>query len=130
MDIQENAGILSAEGTPFLSTIQKSLEETESLKQAGDQMGACVKMGRLGEAREPSPSPEATVPPEAPSTIGFGKPKSGLMESWARGQTAIDHPTCSLPPSLRSIAPGERGQMGERGGANFKLFLPGSRAYS
>lgn len=130
MDIQGNAGILSAEGTPFLSTIQKSLEETESLKQAGDQMGECVTMGRLGEVREPSPSPEATVPPEAPSTIGFGKPKSGLMESWARGQTAIDHPTRSLPPSLRSIALGERGQMGERGGANFKLFLPGSRASS
>lgn len=130
VDIQGNAGILSAEGTPFLSPIQNSLEETESLKQAGDQMGACVKMGRLGEAREPSPSPEATIPPEAPSTIGFGKPKSGLMESWARGQTTIDHPAHCLPPSLRSIALGERGQMGERGGANFKQFLSGSRASS
>lgn len=69
-------------------------------------------------------------PPPAPGTIGFGKPKSGLMEPWARGQTAINHPPSSLPPSLRSIAPGERGQMGERGGANFKQFPPGSRASS
>lgn len=130
VDIQGNADILFAEGTPILSPIQKSLEETESLKQARDQMGACVKRGRLGEAREPSPSPEATIPPEAPSTIGFGKPKSGLMEPWARGQTAIDHPPSSLPPSLHSIALGERGQMGERGGANFKQFPPGSRASS
>ena len=134
VDIQGNAGILSAEGTPFLSPIQKSLEETESLKQAGDRMGACVKRGRLGEAWEPSPSPEATILPEAPPP----RPRHNRLwetKVWANGalgQGPNRHQsptqlTASLPPLHSSR--GERTN-GERGGANFKQFPPGSRASS
>ena len=101
VDIQGNAGILSADGTPFLSPIQKSLEETESLKQAGDQMGACVKRGRLGEAREPSSSPEATVLPEAPRHNRLWETKVWANGALGQGPNRHRSPTqltASLPP--------------------------------
>lgn len=113
VDIQGNAGILSAEGTPFLSPIQKSLEETESLKQAGDRMGACVKRGRLGEAWEPSPSPEATILPEAPPP----RPRHNRLwetKVWANGALGQGPNRHQSPTQLTASLPPLHSSRGER----------------
>lgn len=53
---------------------------------------------------------------------GFGKPKCGLMEPWARGQAAID-PLRSPPPSshlfIGSAAEEGEGTVGGGGGIDF-----------